>query len=151
VATRHYAPERATADLDILVERGTAPAVRERLHQAGFRHGGEPAVNRSTWYAPDGTPVDVREAEAPWVKDSLAQAKQNRDLQGLPVLPLPYLVLTKLQAGRPLDLADITRMLGLASDSDLAAVREVVQQFEPEAREDIETMMVLGRMEVQPE
>jgi len=42
-------------------------------------------------------------------------------------------------------------MLGLASDADLAAVREVVQQFEPDAREDVETMIVLGRMEVQPE
>src|SRR5215210_3797721 len=41
VATRHYMPERATVDLDALVERATATHVRDRLRQRGFHYSGE--------------------------------------------------------------------------------------------------------------
>src|SRR5712692_4988759 len=150
VATRHYAPERATIDLDTLVERSAGPAVRERLRRAGFRYVEELAVGGSTWSTSDGTAVDVLESEAPWVGTALDQAQQNRDLQGLPVLPLPYFVLMKLQSGRTQDIADVTRMLGLAGDGDLDAVREVIRQFDPDAVEDVESMIILGRMEMQP-
>jgi hypothetical protein len=150
VATRHYAPERATLDLDILVERASAPSVRDRLQQAGFRYSGELTVGGSTWVAADGTAIDVLESEEPWVGEALAQAQQNRDLQGLPVLPLPNFVLMKLQSGRTQDIADVTRMLGLASDADLEAVRDIIRRFQPDAVEDVESMIVLGRMEMQP-
>ena len=66
------------------------------------------------------------------------------------MLPLPYFVLMKLQSGRTQDIADVTRMLGLASDADLDAVREVIRQFDPDALDDVESMIVLGRMEMQP-
>jgi hypothetical protein len=66
------------------------------------------------------------------------------------VLPLPYFVLMKLRSGRTQDIADVTRMLGLASDADLDAVRDAVRQFDPDALEDVESMIVLGRMEMQP-
>lgn len=54
----------------------------------------------------------------------------------------------KLQAGRVQDLADITRMLGVADEPALAAVRSVVQRYAPDAGEDVESMIVLGRMEL---
>lgn len=150
VATRHYAPERATIDLDVLVERSAAAVVRERLRKAGFRYGGELTIGGSSWASPDGTAIDVLETEAPWAALALQEAQQNRDLQGLPVLPLPYFVLMKLQSGRTLDIADVTRMLGLASDVALDAVREAVRRFDPEAFEDLESMIFLGRREMQP-
>ena len=56
----------------------------------------------------------------------------------------------KLQSGRTLDLADITRMLGLAGDADLEATREAIRHLMPDAVEDLESMIVLGRMEMQP-
>jgi hypothetical protein len=150
VATRHYSPERATVDLDVLVERSAAPVVRERLRTGGFHYVGELAVGGSTWTSPDEVAVDVLESDAPWAGDALRQARQNQDLQGLPVLPLPNFILMKLQSGRTLDLADVTRMLGLASDADLDAVRQAVRQYDPDALEDVESMIVLGRMEMQP-
>ena len=150
VATRHYAPERATIDLDVLIESSTAPASRDRLKKAGFRYGGELKVSGSTWSTPEGIAIKVREADAVWVKAALEQAQRNRDLQGLPVLPLPYFILTKLQSGRTQDIADVTRMLGLAGDADLDVIREVIRQHDPDAVEDLESMIVLGRMEMQP-
>lgn len=147
VAMRHYAPERATVDLDVLIPSNQAEAARERLKQAGFRYEGELTVGNSTWVAPDGTPVDALEADAPWLGEALRQAQQNRDLQGLPVLPMPYFVLMTLRSGRTVDIADITRMLGLADGAVLEEVRATVWQWEPDAIEDIESMILLGRME----
>jgi hypothetical protein len=56
----------------------------------------------------------------------------------------------KLQSGRTLDIGDLTRMLGLANEADLNAVREVVRQYDPDALDDVESMIVLGRLEMQP-
>jgi len=56
----------------------------------------------------------------------------------------------KLQSGRTLDIGDLTRMLGLANEADLNAVREVVRQYDPNALDDVESMIVLGRLEMQP-
>lgn len=147
VATRHYMPERATVDLDVLVARATAAAVRERLQQSGFQYSGELSVGGSTWTAPDGTGVDVLESDETWVSDALEQSQKNRDLQGLPVLPLPYFILMKLRSGRAQDVADITRMLGQADDEQLEAVRDVIGRLEPGAAEDVESMVTLGRLE----
>jgi hypothetical protein len=149
VAIRHYAPERATIDLDVLIPRGAAPTARQRLQAAGFHYEGELSVGGSTWTAPDGTPVDALEADDPWVAEALEQATGNTDLQGLPILPLPYFVLMKLRSGRTGDIADVTRMLGLAEDAGLDAVRDVIRRWEPDAVEDLESMIVLGRMEMQ--
>jgi hypothetical protein len=149
VAIRQYAPERATVDLDLLIERSTAPVAREHLREAGLRYDGELPVGGSTWYTLDGTAIDVLESDEPWVRAALDQAKQNRDLQGLPILPLPYFILMKLRSGRTIDIGDVTRILGLAGDADLDAVRSAIRQFEPEALEDVESMIVLGRMEMQ--
>jgi hypothetical protein len=94
--------------------------------------------------------IDVVEVEAPWLERALAEAQHNRDMQGLPVLPLPYLVLMKFQAGRVQDLADVTRMLGQASPESLAAVRRLFRQYQPDGLEDVESLIVLGKMETQP-
>ena len=66
------------------------------------------------------------------------------------MLPLPYLVIMKFQAGRVQDLADITRMLGLASEEALSATRRLFAQYSPSDLEDLESFILLGRMEIQP-
>ena len=64
-----------------------------------------------------------------------------------PVLTLPYLVLMKLEAGRIQDIGDISRMLGFASDESLTEVREVVGRYSTDATEDLESLIVLGKLE----
>ena len=66
---------------------------------------------------------------------------------GIPVIALPYLVLMKLYAGRSQDIADITRMLGGADEDALGEVRAAVARFMPDAGEDVESMIALGRLE----
>lgn len=151
VATRMYMPERATQDLDIVVPRTAAAAVRERLDAARFALIGELTIGGSTWQAPQGTTVDVIEGSQSWLDEALALAATNHDPQGFPVLPLPYLVLMKLESGRTLDIGDVTRMLGGASDIDLADVRAVVQRYAADLGEDLESLIALGQLETRGE
>ena len=53
----------------------------------------------------------------------------------------------KLEASRAQDLADVSRMLGGASEGELEPVRQVVGTYMPEAAEDLESLIALGRME----
>jgi len=67
---------------------------------------------------------------------------------GYPVLALPYLVLMKMASSRVQDTADTTRMLGLASEEELAQVRAVVARYAPEEIEDLESLIYLGQVEM---
>ncbi len=111
-ATRLYMPERVTQGMDIAVAAADGPEARQKLEASSFTYQGELHIGGSSWLSPEGQTVDMLEGEEPWWPEALAEAETNRDAQGLPILPLPYLVLTKFQAGRVQDLADVTRMLG---------------------------------------
>lgn len=149
VAARLYMPERTTHDLDIAVWYEDAPAVRKRLEAAGFSYSGELAVGGSSWCSPEGLPLDVIELRTSWACQALAEAQENRDPQGLPILPLPYLALTKFEAGRAQDLADLARMLGQAAEEQLQKVRALFARFHPDDLEDLESLIRLGRLEME--
>lgn len=135
VATRAYMPERATQDLDILVVAADRGEVSARLQRGGM-----------TWRSPTGVLIDVIESHAAWVADALRSLR--RDAQGLPVLDLPYLVLMKVQAGRIQDLADAARMLGAAPESRHQETRDIFHRWLPEALEDLESLIALGKLEM---
>jgi hypothetical protein len=146
-ATRLYMPERATLDMDVAIRAHDAQAAREKLARAGFVLQGELSIGGSAWRAPSGQMIDIIEAREDWWGDALAQAQTNRDAQGLPVLPLDYLVLMKFQSGRVQDIADVTRMLGLANDAALDASRALFKQYAREDLEDLESLITLGKLE----
>ena len=150
VATRHYMPERVTHVLDIVVAAADAPAVRERLAEAGYQFRGALRIGRFSWLMPEGIPLDVLEGREQWCPEAIREAQTNRDAQGLPILPLPYLVLIKFQSGRVQDLADIARMLGQADEATLARTREPFANKTVADREDLESLIALGRREMMP-
>jgi hypothetical protein len=53
----------------------------------------------------------------------------------------------KMEAQRAQDWADVSRMLGWASDADLDKVRAVVKQYAPEDLEDLESLIFIGKKE----
>ena len=146
VATRAYMPERATKDLDILVRHEDGDEVWERLEAAGYTFITHLAVPGFLVHSPEGVEVDVVLGDYPWLDEALAHPRQ--DPAGFPVLDLPYLVLMKLIASRLQDVADLSRMLGLASDEELAAVRAVVARYAPTEMDDLESLIYLGRFEM---
>ena len=147
VAARRYMPERMTRDLDLLVHADDASEAARRLLAAGWEATGRLTVGGSGWRSPSGATVDMLECAEPWCCEALAEAQANRDPQDLPILPLPYLVLTKLRASRGRDVGDLTQMLGLADERDRDRVRATVARYAPEDGEDVDALIELGRLE----
>jgi hypothetical protein len=147
VATRAYMPERVTKDMDVIIHPDDADEAWKRFKEAQFTFVTELAVPGYLVRTPEGVDLDVVEGRYPWINEALARTGQ--DAAGYPVIGLPYLVLMKTEASRGVDLGDLTRMLGLASDEQLAEVRRVFAKYAPDDSGDLETMIFLGKREMQ--
>jgi hypothetical protein len=146
IATALYMPQRMTLDLDILVAPADAPRLHQELRQLGYILERQLSIGGTGWRAPDGNLLDVLEFAEPWVK--AAVQSPNFSPEGEPVVALPYLVLMKLAASRPQDLADLSRMLGQADAGVLGQVRTAVHTYRPEDAEDVESLITLGQLEL---
>jgi hypothetical protein len=71
----------------------------------------------------------------------------NLSPENLPIIPLPYLVVMKLQASRTQDLTDSSRMLGGADEITLEQVRIAVRSYCTDAVEDLESLIQIGKLE----
>lgn len=145
VATALYMPRGATIDLDVLVLPEDARAFHDAPRRPGYSLRGSLELGGTTWAAPDGRVLKVLESGEPLARVAVEQPALSPD--GKPVIGLPYLVLMKLAASRPQDVADLSRMLGAADEAALNQVREVVQRYRPADTEDLESLVHLGRLE----
>ena len=145
VATRAYMPERMTRDMDILVHQNNGDAAIARLQQSGYQIIARLAIPGYSLRSPEGIEVDVIFGDDAWLKDALADPK--RDPAGYPVIGLPYLILLKMAAQRAQDWADVSRMLGLASEVELDEVRAGIARYAPEDSEDLESLIYIGKQE----
>ena len=146
IATALYMPQRLTLDLNLLVVADDAPVLYRELVAAAYTQTGTLSIGRTNWRTPDGGVLDVIESREPWAP--VAVRTPNRSPAGEPVIALPYLVLMKLVASRPQDLADLSRMLGAADEAMLDQVREAVRMYRPEDSADLESLITLGRLEL---
>lgn len=147
VATRLYMPERMTLDLDIIIPADRAQLAYQNLRDAGATKVSDLTIPGSQWNLPNGTSLDVLEVDEPWLETALKFPNYAPD--GLPIIDLPYLILMKLNASRSQDLADISRMVGCATDTQLEKVRIMVAKHLPTATEDLESLIMLGKLEQQ--
>lgn len=145
VATRTYMPERMTKDMDILVRHTDGPEVVERLKQAGYKVVSRLAVPGFLLLSPEGVQLDVLFGKYRWLDEALAFPEH--DPAGYPVIGLPYLIILKMAANRGRDLGDLTTMLGWATDEILNKVREVVARYQPDERDDLESLIFIGQRE----
>jgi hypothetical protein len=145
VATRLYMPERITHDIDLFVPQSSEHAISDELAQLGFTKQGDLSIGGTTWTDVYGAGLDLIASADPWSTEAVATAVRSPD--GLPVVRLPYLVLLKFQSSRSIDVGDLSRMLGLASEGSLDEVREIVAKYQPEDQADLESLITLGRLE----
>jgi hypothetical protein len=54
----------------------------------------------------------------------------------------------KLSASRTQDLSDVSRMLGLADETQLIQIRAIVKQYLSNVEEDLESLILLGKLEI---
>jgi hypothetical protein len=52
-----------------------------------------------------------------------------------------------MSAQRAQDWADVSRMLGWASEAELGEVRAIIKRFSPEDTEDLESLIFIGKKE----
>jgi len=147
VGSRLYIPERTTQDLDIAVLARDREIVKKQLESSGFKYKGELTIPGSSWLSSKGEYIDIIELED-FYENALLQAQNNRDLQGLPIMPFEYLILMKYKSGRVQDIADITRMLGQADDKEVNKVCELFKVLLPEEIKDLESLIELGKLEL---
>ena len=116
------------------------------LVRLGFRRDSALSIGGAARLAQDGGALPVLAWSEPWVREALSEPARSPD--GQPVIGLRWLVLMKLQAARVRDTADVARMVALASDHDLAAIRATVARWQPEDLADFESLIMLGRLEM---
>ncbi|KKI99043.1 hypothetical protein [Prochlorothrix hollandica] len=145
VATRLYMPERMTLDIDILINTQDAQQVYQNLLNANASKISNLSIPGSQWQLEDGTSLDVIEEDSEWAQNAIKSPNYAPD--GSPVIQLSYLVLMKFLAGRSQDIADISRMLGSAQEVELDPVKAVITTYLPQALEDLESLIILGKLE----
>jgi len=145
LATARHMPERMTLDTDILISGEHLADAEKALTMAGCERTGALTIGGSTWRMQKGRSLDLIALDRPWVEEAIRSAE--RDADGCPFVSLPYLVLMKLESGRLQDLADVSRMLGLATAEKIASVRALIARFRPGDAEDLESLIHLGKLE----
>jgi len=135
-----------TLDLDILIKAEDARKIYQDLENAGGKKIGTLNIPGSQWQLSDNTSLDVLEGDDEWVTEAVSNPNYAPD--GLPIIDLPYLILMKLSASRTQDLADVSRMLGLADETQLIQIRAIVKQYLANAEEDLESLIILGKLEM---
>ncbi len=145
LALRAYMPERTTQDVDILIHAQDEQAARSAFTQAGYTITGTLTIGGFTANLPSGVPIDVLTSTAPWL--DLALAHPGRDAAGYAVLPRPYLMLHKMQAGRPQDWVDVQRMLRNTPAAERAETRTLIDRYAPDLVEDYDSLITLADWE----
>ena len=147
MALRAYAPERLTQDIDIVIQAHEEQAARLAFTVAGYRIGNPLLIGEFTAHAPDDTgySIGVLALKEPWLNEALSHLEY--DLAGFPVLPRQFLILMKLQAGRAQDIADITRLLRQANQTERSIARTVVATYAPDLLDDFDALVVLTDLE----
>lgn len=129
-----------TKDLYVLVRAEDGEQAVPLLQEAGFNVISELALPGFLLHSVEGVQLDVLFGDMPWLDEALRNP--NIDQAGYPVLPLQYLVVMKLAAARTQDWADVSRMLGLATEQELTTIRETVARYSPEDFADLESLRI---------
>ncbi|RRR76246.1 MAG: hypothetical protein EI684_03390 [Candidatus Viridilinea halotolerans] len=146
MALRAYVPERMTLDVDILIHADDEPAAHAAFSVAGYHITGPLSIGGFTAHASAATaPIDVITSSAPWLEEALTTP--TYDVVGFPVMPRPYLLLLKLQAGRSQDLADIQRLLRGTSVEERSHMRTIIANADLDLVEDFEALCTLADLE----
>ncbi len=155
VATRAYAPEPHTKDIDFLIpEERYAEAVSHlaangwQKVETVFFPNTSLGLYAEAWIKDD-VSIDVISSAREWANEALQTS--SFDQIGLPVVSLPFLVLMKIESARGIDQGDLTRMLGRLNEEEVESIAAAVQKYSPDAdaAEDVRQYAVLGRMEWQ--
>jgi len=105
VATRMYMAERKSTGIDILISFKNIDRIEDELKLVKANKLNNLSYGGSRWQLEDKNYLNVVALNRTWVKEAIQNPNYNPDK--LPIISLPYLVLSKLISHRSQDLADI--------------------------------------------
>jgi hypothetical protein len=150
-AANAYMPPRNTGDIDFALRLADLDRAGQALAVAGWKFLGNlelyEDLRGTAWRKKSGQELDLIGLPGAWGHEAISLAQNNLLVNGLPTLTRPFVVIMKLISSRPQDTADIGRMLGGASDDELASVRAAVKRHRPSDLEDLNQMIVAGQLE----
>jgi len=150
IAANAYMPPRFTEDLDLALMLADLDASNALLAGAGWTFLRDlelyEGLRGTAWADADRHELDLIGIPGEWGRQAIEEAQSNT-LDGMPTMTLPFMALTKLVAARVQDTADVSRMLGAASDEALGRVRVVIGRYRRADRDELEQMITLGRLE----
>jgi len=151
VAANAYMAPRFTRDLDMGVLPAVLARAEGRLEEAGWRRAGrtqplDRGLEGWNWEGPIGQDLDLFAMRHPWAAKAIREVQVD-PRTGLPTLRVEYVVLMKLTVSRSIDVGDLSRVLGARTDPELNRVRAAVRRYQPDDLDDVDRLVVLGRME----
>lgn len=145
---RKYVPERETYSIDILTHSSTQAACHSVLLDHAVGHDTYAGTHHFYILEKGCLPVSVISIDEPWVIPALCAAQSNFDEHSLePVLPFPYLVLSKLSYGKRQDFMDVARLLARASQQEAHDTTKLVQTWLPNEVSTIQLLHEVGTQE----
>ena len=144
-AVAAYAPERLPKDVCYFVAAKRYGDAQARLRAAKWNEtrtlafpDGALGLFGSAWTEDAGRKIDLLTSEQAWGLEAFA-APVSRDANGERVIPVPYLVLMKLDSARGIDQADLARILGRLSSEQVDDVIRIVERHysDPSAADDV--------------
>lgn len=121
--------------------------VKRKLKRAGYRAIFVPHARGFFYKVAPGCVIHIIPSHHVWLNDALFSPAG--DAAGLPILALAYLILLKLDSYRAQDWADVSRMVGLATKQERREVRRVIAKYSPEDLDDLESLVFLGKKELE--
>jgi len=154
-----YAPERNTNDVEIIVAPHYVPEAESRLLARGWIKQNnllfpntDLGLYGSAWELASRPDIDIISSDKEWLQEALARRPVMNRWENR-VIPLPYLVLMKIDSARNLDQADLSRMLGRLESEGVEQIVSVVTRHHPDNQiaEDIRQYAEIGRWEYMTE
>lgn len=155
-AANVYMPPRNTADVDFLVANHRFRDAENKLAAEGWSRrrnlmfpNANLGLHGSAWSHPETSEeLDLISSPQHWVEAAF-DAPISRAQNGARVLPLPFLILMKLDSARTTDQGDLGRILGRLDDTTIEQVVSLVTKHygDPQAADDIRQYAEIGRWE----
>jgi hypothetical protein len=135
--------QRATSDIDIMVNGKDIPAIAQML---GLQHLRPLTIGGMAGTLPEGTEVDLVAPTWPWVPAALQAAQSTPNGK---VLSKPFMVIAKLWAARgTVDDMDVLQLVKLMAPAERKMTRSLVRKYLPNDVEDFDQMVMWADVDI---
>jgi len=148
-AMQVYMPQRETYGIDVLVPEEHAATARKFLRRHSRAHD---QVSDDDYYSLRWTKTAIcqRNSLLSWVPQALDAAQQGTSYREsrIPILPLPWLILSKVTTASRQDFLDVARLIVRTTPAQLDTSVSLIKEHLPEALDELRALYRVGKTEL---